>query len=259
MGPLLIILLILCVWDLLKNKKIFTPRFLFNFVFFVSSCLYEWNFSYIQQNLSKKTELILLVCVISYNLVYEIISFIRRKKISINSNFMNIDNSKKIRIAKYIAIAIFIVELIYSKGCPLLWKFTGDARSYFDFGIPSLNGAFYGLIICLGAYSIFSKSKDKYIYLSMGILMISRQVIMSIVIEGLIYYLLSSTKKINYKKIVILGVVLFAGFTLIGNFRSGNDIMNDAFRAKRQYKKLPSSVKWPSSYMTFSISNFKII
>lgn len=258
MSLLQILLLVFCIADLIKNKKVLSPRFLFNFIFFISYSLYKWDFSYIQQQLSSRTEYILLVCVISFNIVYLLMELIFHNK-QFKKKTLNLDKSyinKKIRIAKYIAIGIFVLELIYSKGCPLLWKFTGDPRSYFDFGIPSLNGAFYGLVTCLGAYSLISKSKDKYIYLAMGLLMISRQLLMSIIIEGFIFYLISSTKKINYKKIIIFGIVIFAGFTMIGNFRSGSNTMDNAFRPKRHYNKLSDTTKWTYSYMTFSISNF---
>ena len=258
MNSLQILLLILCVVDLYKNKKILSPTFLFNFIFFVTYSLYEWDFSYIQQKLSSKTELIFFNCVVFYNLTYYCLKkyFSINKKVNENIEYDNEVIDKKIKIAKYIAIGVFVLELIYSRGCPLLWKFTHDPRTYFDFGIPSLNGAFYGLIICLGAYSLFSKSKDKYIYLAMGVLMISRQVIMSILIEGIIYFILSNKNKINYLKISLLVIFAFVGFTLIGNFRSGNGVMDEVFIPKKQYKSLPDSIKWPYSYMTFSISNF---
>ena len=260
MGPLQILLLILCIFELKKNKKVLSPIFLFNVIFFITCSLYEWNFSNIQQQLSDRTQLVLLYCVAFYNITYyclkysscpkKIINLFRFKLPQIKTSM-----DKRIKIAKYIAIAIFIIEIIYSKGFPLLWKFTGDNRTYFDFGIPSLNGAFYGLIICLGAYSLFSKSRDKYLYLGMGLLIISRQVIMSILIEGIIYFILSSKKQINYIKIILITLVAFLGFTILGNFRTGNKAM-DIFEPRRQYKSLPNTVKWPYSYMTFSISNF---
>ena len=270
MGTLQILLLILCIFDLIKNKKILSPRFLFNFIFFISSSLYEWHFSYIQQELSDRTELILLNCVVFYNLTYYYFEHIFNKdkffklikklkeKFNIKNKLPKIKTSmnKRIKIAKYIVIVTFIIECIYSKGFPLLWKFTDDARSYLEFGIPSLNGALDGLIICLGAYSLFSKSKDKYIYLLIGLCVISRQIILSMFIEGIIYFILSSNKKISYKKIGLLVVIAFIGFTAIGNFRSGNDTMDNVFMPKKQYQKIPSSMKWTYSYITFSVSNF---
>lgn len=264
MSILQILLLIFCIYDLYKNKQILSPSFLFNFIFFVSYTLYQWDFSFIQQRLSDRTELIFLTCVIFFNLTYyylknkqwKIDDFSFLKKIIKIKSSSDFSSNNRVRVIKYIAIFIFIIELIYSRGCPLLWKFTGDTRTYFDFGIPSLNGALYGLIICMGAYTIFTKSKDKYIYLLMAILMISRQIVISIIIEGLIFFVFNSKNKINYKKISILAATIFIGFAIVGNFRSGNNVMDEVFSPKRKYNKLPTSVKWTYSYMTFSISNF---
>lgn len=271
MDSLQILLFLLCIYDLYKNKKILSPTFLFNFVFFISYSLYQWDFSYIQQKLSSRTQLVFFNCVVFYNITYiylkkcfnkdKFILIINKLKNKIlvknkKDSYQKFSINKRIRIAKYIAIIIFIIEMIYSRGCPLIWKFTGDPRTYFDFGIPSLNGAFYGLIICLGAYSLFSKSNDKYLYLAMGILMISRQVIISIVIEGVIFLILKEKNNINYKKILIILIIVFIGFTFVGNFRSGKEVINEVFQPKKQYKTLPDSIKWSYSYMTFSISNF---
>ena len=71
----------------------------------------------------------------------------------------------KVKIGKYIVLIIFVIQTIYSRGLPLIWKLTGSSKVYIDYGIPSLTGAWYGLIICLGAYSFFKKGLDKYIYI----------------------------------------------------------------------------------------------
>ena len=64
---------------------------------------------------------------------------------------------KKEMVVYYIALVVFIIEVIYSKGCPLAWKILGNGKTYFDFGIPSVNGMFYGLVILMGSYSLFKK------------------------------------------------------------------------------------------------------
>ena len=145
---------------------------------------------------------------------------------------------------------------MYSGGVPLIWKLLGINRTYFDFGIPSLNGAFYGLIILLGAYSLSQKSWDKYLYLSMGLLMLSRQVIISIILEGLLFGFITKKVKISVQKVVLILTCLFLAFTVLGNLRSGSNEMNKVFKAKEEYTNIPTSIKWAYSYMTFSVSNF---
>lgn len=277
---LIVFLILFISIDLINNKKIITPCFVFNVIWLVTVVLYQFKLSYLQDDLSYRTILILYVCVLSYNITLlfcKINEKILKKKFNKTENMLpkkmciRIKEIKKkisrilnknsiedkIKIAKYIVIVLFIVEIIYSKGVPLIWKFMNNGKIYFDFGIPSINGALYGLVICLGAYSFFLKSKDKFIYLAIGILIISRQIILSILIEAVIFEICGSDNiKKSVKKILILIIIAMIGFNLIGNFRSGNNVMNDVFQAKENYEKLPSTLKWIYSYMTFSLGNF---
>lgn len=257
---LIIILFILCLYDYLRHKQILYPSFIFNLVWFVTLLLYELKLSYLQHNLSNRTVLIFYCCVFSFNIIVWLLEKVHYKPSKKVQSF--IDNSlqksvdSKIKMAKWIAIIIFVIQIIYSGGVPLIWKIIGVPKTYFDFGIPSINGAFCGLIILLGAYSFGKKTPDKYIYLTMGLLMLSRQVMLSLIIEGIILSIIIRKDGMNFKKIIIIIMCLILGFTLIGNFRSGNKEMDKVFYAKEQYQNIPTSIKWIYSYMTFSISNF---
>lgn len=272
---LLILLLLFCILDFWKNKKIFSPVFIFNAIWFITLFLYQFKLSYIQQDLSNRTLLIFFVCVISYNLVFIILnmlnskykmfskkdkekrSFFGKTKVVIDKVLTEQTLDKKVKFAKYLVIVIFIVEVIYSGGVPLVWKFMGSEKLYIDFGIPSLHGAFNGLVICLGAYSLFKKSKDKFLYLGIGVLIISRQIVLSMIIEAIIFEIVRNNNfKRYWKKIAIIAIITVIGFTVIGNFRSGNNVMEKVFQAKEEYRMLPDTIKWIYSYMTFSVSNF---
>lgn len=272
---LLILLLLFCIIDLCKNKKIFSPSFIFNAIWFITLFLYQFKLSYIQQDLSYRTIFIFYICVISFNSVILVLNVLNSKfkicskkdkekrnfldkfKDIINKIFTQNSIEQKVRYAKYLAIIIFIIEVIYSGGVPLVWKIIGSEKVYIDFGIPSLHGAFCGMIICLGAYSLFTKSKDKFLYLGIGVLIISRQIILSMIIEGIIFEIFRNKNHKKYwKKIILIAIIAVIGFTVIGNFRSGSDVMDNVFQAKEEYKMLPDTVKWIYSYMTFSISNF---
>lgn len=274
---LIILLFILCVVDFVRNRKLFSPSFIFNFIWLITLCMYQFKLSYIQQELSNRTIFIFFICVIFYNITLLVSNIVVNnlkndeeklpKKVSklfikIKNKFNDIITNKtvdeRVKIAKYIIIIVFIIQVIYSKGVPLIWKLIGNGKTYFDFGIPSLNGAFCGLVICLGAYSLFKKSNDKFLYLSIGILIISRQVLLSMIIESVVFEIYSNRNNIknSIKKILVIAVIGIIGFTLIGNFRSGSNVMDDVFQAREKYKNLPSTVKWIYSYMTFSISNF---
>lgn len=266
MGFLIVFCVLICILDFIKNKNYFSPLFIFNFIWALTLGLYELKISELQHDLSNRTILVFWTCVISYNLAVLFCKYTKLNKLKIKFNRMNENNLQKeeidkttiknrIKIARNIAIIVFVIEIIYSGGVPIIWKIVGSSKGYFDFGIPSINGAWYGLIILLGAYSFAKKTKDRYLYLVIGILIISRQIIISILIEAIVCMLIKKEIKIDKKKIIILAIIVVAGFSALGNFRSGNSTMDEIFYAKEEYQNIPTSVKWIYSYMTFSITN----
>lgn len=252
-----LLLLVLIVVDLMKNKKIYTPGVIFNTIFFVTMFLYGFYMSHNQLVLDYKTLWLLLVCVAAFNIpVFRSYYIPKNQFLQRRSHSVEL-SSKREMVVYYIALAMFMIELVYSKGCPLIWKFTGDARTYVDFGIPSFNGMFYAIVILMGSYSIFKKGCIyKYFYLMMGVLIISRQLLISIFIQGAILYCF--THKINKKLIIMLLVGGFAGillFSYIGNMRTGEAIFLHVAQFKPQYDWVPTSFKWIYAYLCFSISN----
>ena len=257
-----ILLILFLVIDFIRTRELITPSKVFNLIWFITIGLYELKLSYIQQDLSQRTMLIFILCILAYNIIGNIFYYIkfesnRTKK---TLKLFNIKIEDRIKIANYIFIAIFFIEILYSKGVPLLWKIQKVPKTYMDFGIPSLHGALNGLVICLGAYTLFKKKKYfKYLYLMFGILTLSRQVLMSIVIEAVVFNIADATNnktKINYKKYIIICIIIFIAFNALGNFRSGNDVMGIVFNPRKEYENLPTSIMWVYSYLTFSVSNF---
>lgn len=244
------------VLDYVRKHSIFTPVFIYNLIWLITLGLYQLKLSYLQSDLNDDTIKVFFIAVMAYNIasiVFSIFKFKKKKPVEKDSS------DKKITIARTIVIIVFIIETIYSGGIPLLWRLLGDSRTYFDYGIPSLHGAFNGLIICLGAYSIYKKRKDSFLYIGIGILTLSRQVIISMFIEAIVCMGIGSTKKLKKetrRKIIKYGIIILLLFTVLGNFRSGNDAMNNVFKPKKEYENISTTSKWVYSYLTFSISNF---
>lgn len=257
-----VLLIMFLIIDFMKTRELVTPIKVFDFIWLLTISLYELKLSYIQQELSQRTIWIFIACILSYNLIGNIFYNIKieRKKQRRKIKLFNIKIEDRIKIANYIFIIIFLVEILYSKGIPLIWKIQKIPKTYMDFGIPSLHGALNGLVICLGAYTLFKKKYYfKYLYLIFGILTLSRQVLMSIVIEAVVYNIIDTANnktKINYKKYIIICIVIFIAFNVLGNFRSGNDVMGIVFNPRKGYENLPTSIMWVYSYLTFSVSNF---
>ena len=254
------IILTLCLLfmliDYIKTRKIFTPVLIFNFIWFFTLSIYNLKISYLQQELSERTLYLFILNILGFNITYLIISSFKKREVTITKRkVLKYTKEQRIRFAKWFVIFLFIVETIYSGGLPIIWKITGVGKNYFDFGIPSIHGAFNGLVICLGAYSFFKKTNDKYLYLLIGILIFSRQIMISMAVEAIIFNMFTS-KEINWRKYIIIGIVGILAFNILGNFRSGSETMNEIFQPKQQYVNMPNSLKWVYSYMTFSVSNF---
>ena len=254
---LIVLIIGLCILDYVRNRNVLSPGFAFNIVWLVTLILYQFKLSYIQHDLSMDTIFIFSLCASCYNISVVLTRLLfnnKTKDKTIVKHKITTDN--KLKIASAITIIIFIIETVYSKGTPLIWKIFYINKTYFDFGIPSLNGFLYCLLMVLGAYAIFKKSKTAIIYFLLGLLALSRQVILSMIIEAFICFWLTRPKKVNYFKVAIAILGLIVGFSVIGNFRSGSNTMNYVFKAKKKYEKMPTIIKWTYSYMTFSLSNF---
>ena len=265
MFPLLIFILLLLIVNYAITKKIFSPGFTFNGIYFVTLLLYSFMLSDIQQELSNMTLLIYWLSLIFFNIPVILLSLKQKYNVGIFSR----PKHRPIRKFKYrvpsesmliaLVIAFFLVQVIYSKGFPVLWKLTGSDKTYFDFGIPSITGLYYGFIITVGAWSLFKKrSILRFVCLFIAILIISRQVIISIFLEGILFKLLTLKKNKwkFYRVILVLAVVGIFAFALIGNFRTGEADFLRVAKFKDSTNSIPTAFKWIYSYMCFSVSNF---
>ncbi len=254
---LLIFLLFLIIIDFIKNNKICSPGILCNLTFFICLSLYSFYLSNLQQVLSNRTLLTLFIFLIAYNIPV-FLSYYARPIVVHKSQINYVLTKKRQNIICLCAIAFLIIEIIYSGGIPLIWKLTGSDKTYFDFGIPSFNGVFYGVVILMGAYSLFKKGPYKFIYIGIALLIISRQIIISIAIEGVIFKLLTLKNKPKHLGLLLIAgiVVIILGFSVMGNFRTGEQDFLDVAKFKPEYDWIPVSFKWIYSYLCFSFSNF---
>lgn len=260
MFLLIILILILLLVNYIICRKLFSPGVIFNGIYFITLFLYSFYLSDLQQILSNRTILLLSVSVIFFNIPVILLALNNKYSIGTRKFKPKRYKYKVPRQSVLIALVIlfFIVQVVYSKGFPLLWKITGSDKTYFDFGIPSITGLYYGFIIVLGAWSLFKKKNVlRFVCLFIAVLIISRQVIISIVLEGIIYkfLILRKNKWKFYRIIIVLGIVGIVAFSVIGNFRTGEADFLRVAKFKEEYDWVPTSFKWIYSYMCFSLSN----
>lgn len=267
---LIIALIIFLIIDIKLDKNFITPIKIYNILWFVLILLYQLNLSYIQTTLSNRTLFIFWIFTIFYNMFYYLFYYETNKNNKYNEKenikkykitTRDFNNEKIIKIVDIFFIAMFIIEIIIEKGFPLLFRLQGKGSNYLSFGIPSIHGLLNTIAMLLGAYYLLKKGWHKYIYIIFAVMTISRQVLITIFVEGVVVYIIQNGSKISNsrnqrRKILILTIIVIVMFTAIGNFRSGNDVMDIVFRPKPQYTNLPTSVMWFYSYLEFSISNF---
>lgn len=99
----------------------------------------------------------------------------------VNAALMALDYDKFSKRLKHIVIVwliVYVANIVGSGGVPLFWVLTGDARTYVDFGLPTLGGLAnilraFGLV---GAYLVWKFSdfppQIKKKYLKLGIFLL---------------------------------------------------------------------------------------
>lgn len=277
--------LIFLVVDFIKERKIYSPSVIFNGIFFSTLFLYSFKWSYLQQDLSNTTLWCLFLCEIGFNIPIVISYFIKIKNSRLDYNEVITNNksdkiikeknseddgfllNKKLEFSIFIFVLIvFIFEVVKCKGFPLLWKFMeNEEKVYVDFTVSKITIWFHALITIIGAYTLvkpmngylFPNLFYKGFYIGIPILIISRQMLASMIIEAFIIYLVTKRHKPkDFYFYCVIGLILgIVGFSTIGNMRTGEDMFLIVAKFKETYKYIPTAFKWIYSYMCFSISN----
>jgi len=132
-----------------------------------------------------------------------------------------------------VAIVMFAFESLAARGGPLLWSFTGDARTYVDYGIPSLHGLFNAIVLLVGTLGCLMLVLRKHsrlalialaFALAVPIFELSRQVSLSLAAQC--YVLLASLSRGWRRAFLLSAVVTFslAEFAIIGEVRTPADV-----------------------------------
>ena len=263
----LTILFLIIGIQITKNKV--NPLTIFNLIWLVVLFLYQFRLSYLQLELDNKTMLLLIIAVILYSISFILTYKIRySRRNDFNKNVNKELSYKFIKINFYIWLFIELLEVFYSRGLPVIWTLTGSAKTYFDFGIPTVHGFAnaYGLVIITLFYyyylSFYKKFKIKknscLIYISIMLLyylaLITRQVIISAIIQMFILKIFF-VKKLNLKRMLILCMIGIIAFGLVGNLRTGYDGFNRVALMKSEVNPFLIGISWVYMYLTMSVAN----
>lgn len=251
------------------TKKILNPIFIFVGTWLAIIVLYQFELSNWQYNLIDDSYITFIINIMAFTISYLLVYIFKRKKIIQNNEkkddknvIVDFNFIKKIFI---FWIIIEIIETIYSGGIPIIWKLVGSSKTYASYGIPTVHGLMnsISLVIMLLSYYLYLKEnrKNKKLLLIIGtiilfdLMIITRQVIVSALIELFVIYIFFN-KKIPVYKLLIIVSFLVIGFGLIGNIRTGSDnfIYVSSFK-NENINSFLIGFYWVYMYFTMSIAN----
>ena len=177
----------------------------------------------------------------------------------------DIEFSSRFQSLIYILLTVYLAcelfQVILFQGFPLAWLLLKMQKTYFDFGVSSLNGllnAVY-LFATTGFYLIFLKrrSSSKLLLLlflfSIPILLVSRQLLVSLFLQISCCSIIYSPK--NIKKFVKYGIALFIIFIVVGNFRTGINTLINILQPKSYIPEFLYPLLWIYAYVVTPFNN----
>jgi oligosaccharide repeat unit polymerase len=172
----------------------------------------------------------------------------------------------KLKVLFKVWVLVSLVEIYVSGGLPIFWLFTGNTKTYVDFGIPSLHGVMNALLtaIALCRFSLFLLTqKKRHLYIPIfalvwSVIAITRQLMLVSLIEfALIFLQIRPIRKTTFVKIAVGFLAFVLAFGFIGDLRQGS---SDGFRALAQPSEdypewFPSGFLWAYIYIATPINN----
>jgi oligosaccharide repeat unit polymerase len=173
---------------------------------------------------------------------------------------------RQLTIAFRVWIAISMVEIVVSGGIPIVWLALGSAKTYVDFGIPSLHGMVNSLLltISLCRFALFLLTAERRhlrvpaFILLWSILVVTRNLMLVSLIQFLVLFVRIRPIRIRTFFRVAGAIVSFVLlFGIIGDYRSGSsDLIRTWAQPADNYPDwLPSGLLWAYIYASTPINN----
>jgi oligosaccharide repeat unit polymerase len=139
--------------------------------------------------------------------------------------------------------------------------FTGDSR-YAEFGIPSLQGAFYAYanaLGCLAYYLYLRKRCRSYLWLFVSCLcihiaLVTRAHVLILLIEAFVIRCLL-VGAITRGRLLIICLAGLVAFSVLGTLRSGE--IKEIIGISQSYEWVPTSFIWLYAYSYFNVLNLE--
>ena len=208
---------------------------------------------------------IVLSCV-SFILSYFLLNDFYRIKNIKSIYFTKINISNTLKYVFYLWFLLSLFEIGYFRSIPILSIFGLGEGAYTEWGIPSLHGLLNSMILVISNYCLYlyiqTKEKKylKYFLLCLiwPLMLITRQLFMSMAVQGiLVYFFFNKLKIKNVLRFGVLALFIILLFGIVGDLRSGS---SDSFIAIAQPSSnyptfLPSGFLWVYIYITSPLNN----
>lgn len=169
---------------------------------------------------------------------------------------------QRLTIAFAVLYIFAIINIAVAGFVPIISLITtGDSR-YVEFGIPSLQGAYYAFanaIGCLAYYLYLRTGSRSYLWLFVSCLcihvaLVSRIHVLILMIEAFVIRCLM-VGAITRGRLLIVCLAGLAAFSLAGTFRSGQ--IKEIAAVSQSYEWVPNSFVWLYAYSYFSVLNLE--
>ncbi len=173
---------------------------------------------------------------------------------------------RRVPLLSLLWMGISVVEIIASKGVPLVWAFTGSSLTYADFGIPSLHGLTNSLLLATALVSLclyFHSGRRVFLIMPIlstvwSIVVVSRNLLLVNLLQGFIlwlrFYARNAAKALT--RALLFGVAVLYVFGVVGDLRTGADkfvaLAQPTFALPDW---LPSGFFWAYIYITTPLNN----
>jgi oligosaccharide repeat unit polymerase len=162
-------------------------------------------------------------------------------------------------------VVLAIIETIVSGGIPIIWLMTGNSKTYFDYGIPSIHGMVNSLLLALAATSFalyLYTGKKRHLGVPAFavvwmILLITRGTILFLLAECIFIYLRLRRVRIgSIIRLALLGGLFLVAFGIFGDLRSGAEAFRNLAQPTANFPDwAPSGFLWAYIYITTPINN----
>lgn len=243
-----------------KNKDLFSPNGIYNFMWFFIMGIMELQLSRLQSPLILKTYIGIFGALVSFNIGTLIINNKFNYK-KINKNFFKKKRRKiKLLILFYyfISVIAFAIEIKNMGSIPL---FNPNKMKYLNY-IHYLTLMSSFLVFITFAYMYLSKEKDflicsVFVFSIIQLVLInSRQILMLPIIS--IILLINKKRSINIKTVLIFLMIAITLFIFLGNYRINKLEGVDSIVDYARFEEADSDfLAWFNTYTVISVYNFQ--